>query len=239
MRLLAVDTATEICGMALTNDGKLEAELILDHGETHTRHIMAAIESVLDQADLTLAAIDAFVVTRGPGSFTGLRIGISTVKGLAMATGKPMVGISTLSVLAHQAEGNSTLICPVIDARRNELYWSLFQRSETDLQIRMPETVGPADQISAQIDAPCMFIGNGVPLYQELLQEKINQPVHWASPEKGRIQPAVVARLGLKKIEAGQTDDIMTFGPVYLRKSDAEISLESAAGQSGLRRSPV
>jgi tRNA threonylcarbamoyladenosine biosynthesis protein TsaB len=224
MRLLAVDTATEICGVALATDGDLEAEVVLHHGQTHTRHIIPAIEAVLDQARVSLSAVDAFVVTRGPGSFTGLRIGISTVKGLAMATGKPMVGISTLAVLAHQAQGRSELVCPIIDARRNELYWALYERRKTGLQARMPETVGPAGLIPGHIDAPCFFIGNGVLSYQSHIQEKIDGPSLWASPEQGHIQPAVLARLGLEKLRAGRTDDLLTFGPVYLRKSDAEIS---------------
>ncbi len=232
MQLLAVDTATERCGVALAADGHTQAEVVLDHGGTHTRHIMTAIASVLDRAHVELAAIDAFVVTRGPGSFTGLRIGISTVKGLAVATGKPMVGISTLDVLAHQAHTESQLICPVIDARRQELYWSLYANGPKGVQPRTPETVGPADQIPAVIDTSCFFIGNGVPLYQKQLQAQIHSPIQWASPEQGRLQPAVVAHLGWQKFKTGRTDDAATFGPVYLRKSDAEINLEKASPKS-------
>lgn len=228
MRILAVDTATEVCSVAIGADDHLVAQVVMDHGETHTRHVMAAIASVLDRAGLALSAIDAFAVTQGPGSFTGLRIGISTVKGLAVATGKPMVGVSTLAALAHQAEGDERLICPLIDARRNELYWALYQRSNTGLKRCWPETVGPADQIPAQIKAPCRFIGNGVPLYQGQLQDQISAPVQWASPQQGRIQPAVVARMGWEKLSAGSVEDVIAFGPVYLRKSDAEISRNKA-----------
>lgn len=224
MRLLAVDTATEICGVALSVDDRIRAQVVLGHGETHTRHIMAAIESVLVQAGVALSGVDAFAVTQGPGSFTGLRIGISTVKGLAVATGKPIVGVSTLAALARQAEGQSELVCPLIDARRSEVYWSLYKRGKSGLQVCLPESVGPADQIPLTINASCLFIGNGVPLYQHQLQKGIDHPVQWAQPNQNVLQPSVVAHLGFRKLADGGGDDVMTFGPVYLRKSDAEIN---------------
>lgn len=226
MILLAVDTATEICGVALSRNGDVEAHVVLNHGETHTRHVMAAISSVLDRAGVALSAIDAYAVTQGPGSFTGLRIGISTVKGLAVATGKPLVGISTLEILAHQAAGEEKIICPVIDARRNELYWAIYLRSDGEIQNQAPESVGAADQIIQQIDAPCLFIGNGVMHYRQQLEAAIPFKTSWSSQEEGYLQPAVLARLAHNKIVAGIHDDVMAFGPVYLRKSDAEISRE-------------
>lgn len=226
MRLLAVDTATDICGVAIYREGNVEAQEVLNHGETHTRHVMAAISTVLDRAGVALAAIDAFAVTRGPGSFTGLRIGISTVKGMALATGKPMVGISTLEILAHQAQGQAKLVCPIIDARRSELYWSIYRQGRQGIQPHTRECVGPADDIPRQVDAPCLFIGNGVMLYRQQLEAAIPFQTSWTSQEQGCLQPSVLARLAHQKIDAGMHDDVMTFGPVYLRKSDAEISLE-------------
>lgn len=222
MRLLAVDTATEICGVALMTQGRTDAQVVYDHGETHTRHVMRAIDSVLESARAPLSSVDAFVVTRGPGSFTGLRIGISTVKGLAMAMDKPLVGVSSLAVLANQADAQFQRICPMIDARRNELYWGLYQRSHEGVMALSPETVGPADQIAAHLDAPCLFIGNGVPLYRDIIEDKLDVTAHWALPEQGRLQPAVLARLGWQKLQQGPPDDVLTFGPVYLRASDAE-----------------
>lgn len=222
--LLAVDTATEICGVALAVDGRVKAELILNNGVTHTQSIMAAIETVLDMTGMEIGSIDAYAVTRGPGGFTGLRIGISTVKGLSLATGKPMVGVSSLEVLAHQASADAGLICPMMDARRNELYWTLYQREGTDTRSVLAEQVGPAADMAEKIDRPCYFIGNGVAQYRSTIEERLTKPARWAKHELNGIRPSVLAQLALQRFSEGKIDDVRNFTPVYLRKSDAELS---------------
>ncbi|MEJ2037554.1 MAG: tRNA (adenosine(37)-N6)-threonylcarbamoyltransferase complex dimerization subunit type 1 TsaB, partial [Desulfosarcinaceae bacterium] len=127
MRILAVDTSTEACAVALTQGEQLLGEITLGHGQTHARFLMQAVHDLFSLTGTALNDVQGFVVGRGPGSFTGLRIGISTVKGLAMAAGKPLVGISSLSVLAHQASGKQVLVCPMLDARRKEVYWTLYR----------------------------------------------------------------------------------------------------------------
>ena len=151
--ILAVDTATEICGVALAIDDQVKTELILSQSVTHTQSLMVAVESVLAMNHMDISAIDVYAVTRGPGSFTGLRIGISTVKGLALALAKPMVGISSLEVLANQAPGFSDLICPIMDARRNEVYWTLYRRTGADkISTAMGEQVGPVSAMAESIE---------------------------------------------------------------------------------------
>lgn len=221
--LLAVDTATEICGIALAIDGRVQAELILSRGITHTQSILSAIDAVLHITGLTTGDVDAYAVTRGPGSFTGLRIGISTVKGLAFATEKPMVGISSLAVLAHQAPGSADLICPMMDARRNEVYWSLYRRKNDGMGPILAERVGAAIEVAGAIQETCQFIGNGVPSYRSVLQKGLTYPAQWAGSESNNLRPAVLARLAWQRLQEGKTDDPRTFEPVYLRKSDAEL----------------
>jgi tRNA threonylcarbamoyladenosine biosynthesis protein TsaB len=222
--LLAVDTATEICGVALAVDGWVKAELILSNGVTHTQSIMAAIETVLTMTGMEIGSIDGYAVTRGPGGFTGLRIGISTVKGLALATAKPMVGISSLEVLAHQAPADAGLVCTMMDARRNELYWALYQRQGGDVKSILAEKVGPAAQLAAKIDHPCYFIGNAVAQYQSEIEHQLTKPAQWANRELNGIRPSVLAQLARQRFLKGAFDDIRNFTPVYLRKSDAELS---------------
>lgn len=222
--LLAVDTATEICGVALVVDGLVKAELILNHGVTHTQCVMEAIDTVLSISSTNIRAVDAYAVTRGPGSFTGLRIGISTVKGLALAAGKPIVGVSTLEVLGHQASGDDILVCPLIDARRNELYWTLYRRDDVGLSPVLDEQVGSVDTIAGKIDGPCYFIGNGVAQYQSRLKKKVAQPTHWANEALCGIRPSVVGRLAWRRFLEGNVEDLSKFTPIYLRKSDAELS---------------
>jgi len=221
--LLAVDTATEICGVALAMDGRVIAELSLDLGVTHTQCVMNAIDTVLAMKRMDISAVDRFAVTRGPGSFTGLRIGISTVKGLAHATGKPMVGVSCLEILAHQAPADAGLICSMMDARRNEVYWALYGRQEDGLRPIIEENVALPATVAENIDQPCFFIGNGIAQYQKKIGESLTQPAQWANCELNAMRPAVLARLAWQRFSCGLIDSAQTLVPVYLRKSDAEL----------------
>jgi tRNA threonylcarbamoyladenosine biosynthesis protein TsaB len=221
--LLAVDTATENCGVAIIEDGRVQAELSLYlGGTTHTKRILTAIDTVLSLSGVSLADIDAFAATRGPGSFTGLRIGISTMKGLAFATGKPVVGVSSLEVLAHQAGGDCTLVCPMIDARRNEIYWCIYRRKGDTLICLGDEQVGPIDNLADQIDDACMFIGNAAPSYASQLPRLVKHAIQWPPAIDNAIRPAVLAQLAWRRFQQGHVDDVRTFVPVYIRKSDAE-----------------
>ena len=231
--LLAVDTATEICGIALAIDGRIETELIVDRGVTHTRSVLSGIDAVLGIAGISTEEIDAFAVTRGPGSFTGLRIGISTVKGLALATAKPLVGISSLEVLAHQASGRADLICPVMDARRAEVYWTLYQRTADGLTAIMEERVGPVVEMISSIDRECELVGNGVPTYRRELKSSLKQQAHLTGYEGNALRPAVLTRLAWQRLQRGETEDIRTFAPVYLRKSDAELHRKASEQPTG------
>ncbi len=227
--LLAVDTATEICGAALAVDGQVQTELILSQGVTHTQSVMAVIDAVLTLSPIEIDDIDVYAVTRGPGSFTGLRIGISTVKGLALAAAKPVVGISSLEVLAHQAPLMSDFICPIMDARRNEIYWSLYQRSnDGSLTAVTEERVGPVSTIAEAVDRTCCFIGNGVVPFRDSMTQLLKTTPQWVDDASNGIRPSVLARLAWQRVSCGELDDIGTFSPVYLRKSDAELARQGS-----------
>ena len=144
------------------------------------------------------------------------------MKGLALATGKPIIGISSLEVLAHQAGGPSNLVCPVIDARRKELYWRLYRRNGDTLAPMASEQVGSVDQLAAQIDEACMFIGNVASPYRSQILDLVKHEIHWAPPRDDVIRPAVLAQLAWHRYQLGRMDDVGTFVPVYIRKSDAE-----------------
>jgi tRNA threonylcarbamoyladenosine biosynthesis protein TsaB len=221
--LLAVDTATQSCGMAIVVDGVVQTELILSHRGTHTKQILAAIDAMLGLSEFSPAQIDAFAVTRGPGSFTGLRIGISTIKGLSLSTGKPIIGISSLEVLAHQAGGNVARVCSMIDARRNEIYWCIYRREGGRLTPLTEEQVGPIDNMVRQIDDACVFVGNAVPQYARQLPQLVRAAVQWAPDADNTIRPAVLADLAWRRFMKGDVDAVGAFAPVYLRKSDAEL----------------
>lgn len=224
MRILAVDTATEICGVAIMIDEEIVSESTTPQGRTHAQGVMDTIRRALVQSGTTVADLTGLVVTRGPGSFTGLRIGISTVKGLAAAAGKPIVGVSTLAVLAHQAPDSAHWVCPMIDARRNEVYWSLYERQAGSILRVCPEQVGIPEQIKEKIDQPCLFIGNGARRYATRIEQCLSFPVLLADERCDIPRPGTLARLGMQRLKRNQFDDPHPFSPVYLRKSDAKKS---------------
>ena len=224
MHILSLDTATTSCSVAITRNQSLLAEVTNDIGQTHAKHLMGMIDGAIDLSGLTMADFDGFAVTRGPGSFTGLRIGIASIKGLATATGKPLVGVSTLETLALQAAGPSMLICPLLDARRGEVYYSRYRYANGNLEQLIEEGVSsPADAIRG-LDEETLFVGEGAIVYRDVLMENLGGLARFAPVIQNSIRASTVAHLSLPSFEAGHTDDVASFVPVYIRKSDAEIN---------------
>ena len=227
MRILALDTATEVCGLALWADGQVQAHRSITQGLTHTKVLIQALQELFQETGTQVAQVDGWVVTQGPGSFTGLRIGISAIKGLALATGKPLVGVSTLSVLAHQALAptQASWICPMIDARRQQVYWSLFQRRGGDLVPVLPERAGTVEEAMTLIgdQEPCLFVGNGARLYSKTIQVHMGTKAQLADDALHDLQPGMVARLGSRRLAQGTAENLHRFTPVYLRSADAQM----------------
>jgi tRNA threonylcarbamoyladenosine biosynthesis protein TsaB len=223
MKILAVDTATRSCSVAIVDDGMSCAELTTVNNQTHTKHLMPMIRTVCDMSGLKIADMDGFAVTIGPGSFTGLRIGISTVKGLAWSLNKPVVGISSLDALAWQCIPAPYPVCTMLDARKQEVYYSryCFQDGEFTKD-RSEQVIAPAEALNA-IREPCLFIGNGANLYKEEIQEKLGEFAHFAGVNQDIIRASSVAGLSFKRFVDHQTDDVASLVPHYIRKSDAEL----------------
>ncbi|MBI5062568.1 MAG: tRNA (adenosine(37)-N6)-threonylcarbamoyltransferase complex dimerization subunit type 1 TsaB, partial [Desulfatitalea sp.] len=190
-----------------------------------TKVLMPALRTLLQEAGMQATALDGWAVTQGPGSFTGLRIGISAVKGLALATGKPFAGVSTLAVLAHQAPAPALWVCPMIDARRQQVYWSLYRRQGDDLVPVLPERAGSVQEAVTLIgdQAPCLFIGNGARLYSQMIHSEMGAMARLADDALHDLQPGMVARLGSRRLAQGAGEDLHRFAPVYLRSADAQL----------------
>ncbi|MBW1693680.1 MAG: tRNA (adenosine(37)-N6)-threonylcarbamoyltransferase complex dimerization subunit type 1 TsaB [Deltaproteobacteria bacterium] len=217
MKILAVDTATISCSVAVLDKEILLAESTMVRQQTHSIHLMEMIDYVAGLSGL------AFAVTIGPGTFTGLRIGMSAIKGLAMATGKPVVGVSSLDALAMQAVPSPYLICPLIDARRGEVYFSTYRFQDGYLSRKMNESVMPPEEAADYFDEPCVFLGNGAFLYQKMLKQKMNKAAYFIPSYRSTIKASTVAYLSMYNFENGDTDDIGTLAPHYIRKPDAKL----------------
>lgn len=225
MRILAVDTATTSCSVAIVDKTSLLSEFTIDREETHSKHLMDMIKSVLRMAGLNFSDLDGFAVTRGPGSFTGLRIGLSTIKGLAVASEKPVVGVSSLEALAFQVSYSRDLICPILDARKGEVYFSRYRFLNGHLKKQTKERVAPPDKAVDDLNESCLFVGNGALLYKEMILEKMGGLASIAPMIQNTIRASTMAYLSMTKFEKNDTDDIEKIMPYYIRKSDAELNL--------------
>jgi len=224
MRILAVDTSTRSCSVAVVDRSDLLAEVTSGNGQTHSRHLMAMIDSALGLAGLNLSMTDGLAFTCGPGSFTGLRIGISTILGLSTATRKPIVGISGLDALAMQAAAPDMTICPLIDGRRNEVYCARYRWVNGELVKEAAEQVlSPELAISGLNNTPVLFAGNGAQLYQTLIRDRLGDCARFALNCQNTLRASTVAWISMKRFEMGDVDDIFRFEPMYIRRPDAKI----------------
>jgi len=227
MKILAVDTSTKTCSVAVVDNFSLLAEETLLSDQTHSRHLMGMINNVVTLSDCKFSDIDGFAVIKGPGTFTGLRIGISTVKGLASALDKPVIGISGLNALAMQTE-TSSLICAMLDARRMEVYSGFYRYVASDgkkrlLKNEVCETVLPVKQALSGISEDCTFIGDGAITYQETIIEILGGRAIFSPRCLNTLFASTVAYAALEKIQGNGFDTIEALLPCYIRKPDAKI----------------
>ena len=237
MPLLAVDTTTRTCSVAVVSRSGPLSEITTDNAETHALHLMGMVDQALARAGMLLGALDGFAVTRGPGSFTGLRIGLSSVKGMAMATGKPVVPVSSLEVLAIQARsisGASDTIVSLIDAYRREVFLAGYRFQGGRMIEVIGETVIAPDQVAeltTGVPGAVILVGNGAVRYREKLAGSPGPGagIRFAPDTDHVIRAATVGEIGMDRLHTGgmTAADIM---PVYLRKSDAQIHLASSTG---------
>ena len=225
MKILAVNTATKCCSVGIVDKDFLLVELILTTGQTHSKHLTEMINRAINLSGLAISDLDGFAVTMGPGSFTGLRIGISTVKGLVMGTGKPLVGVSTLDALAMQATFCPHLVCSLLDARKGEVYFSRYRFVDGALKKEGIEGVFAPPKVLDDINEPCLFIGDGALLYQNEIVYRMGKLAHFAPPNQNAIRASTVAYLAMDRFVKQETDDVIHFVPHYIRKSDAEIKI--------------
>ena len=223
MKILALDTATQSCSVAIVDDGSLLAELTRANSKTHSRQLMNLINTVCRIADLKAEDLDGFAVTIGPGSFTGLRIGISTVKGLAFSLGKPVVGVSSLDALAWQCAQSAYLICPLLDARKKEVYTCRYRFNHNELKKAGTEKVASPVEAMRGIREPSIFVGNAVQLYREDISAELGELAHFAAWGQHTIRASSIAWLSMTRFYRQQTDDVAMLIPQYIRKPDAEV----------------
>ena len=221
MKILALDSTALVASVALCEDDERLGEITINNGNTHSETLLPMVEFLLKRFDLTPDEIDLFAVSGGPGSFTGVRIGAATVKGLAFGTDKPCVGVSTLEALAYRLRGFDGLICPVMNARRKQVYTALFRATNGQLERLMPDSaiaISELDQRLSEYEEPVRLVGDGYEITEALLTRPI-----LPTPCELRQQSAyAVAQVARKMHESGESGSDLELSPTYLRLSQAE-----------------
>lgn len=228
MRILAVDTSTQTEGVAALDGDTVRAVIHTTNTQTHARRLMSTVDATLKMAGMGINDFDGFAVTTGPGSFTGLRIGIGAVKGFALATDKPVVGVSTLEALAGGVPGFRGRVCPVLDARKGQIYTALYECRGEDREVIEPACVADPEQWLSRIDPPCLFVGDGLHAYKGFIEETRGPEPQYAPACFNTLNACVVGQIGRREFERGNTVQVDRLTPLYIRKSDAEIKLEKA-----------
>lgn len=206
--------------------GHVLASVSLSGNVTHSRRLITAIDWLLTQNKVDWSMIDGIGIGMGPGSFTGLRIGMATAKGLSSASGKPLLGIATLDCLAAASWPSSQLICAVLDARKKEVY-TAFYRSDTGgvaRRISEIESVSPL-ALAKRIDEPTFFVGDGISTYGDLWFEQLGDLIRFCPPNFCYPTAAVLGLLACEKLVAGDMLDVAGITPLYVRSTDTELSL--------------
>lgn len=225
MKVLALDSSGMAASVAVAEDEKLLAEYTVNYKKTHSQTLLPMLDEIGKMIELDLNTVDAIAVAGGPGSFTGLRIGSATAKGLGLALNKPLVHIPTLEGLAYNLYGTERLICPMMDARRNQVYTGLYEFCQGNLvaveKQMAVETVKMAEKLNER-KRPVILLGDGAFVYRKLLEESLTVPYEFAPAHMNQQKASSLAVLGMKYVKEGRSETAAAHRPEYLRVSQAE-----------------
>lgn len=215
--LLAIDTSTDTASLALVRDDQVLAELTWCCGQNHSVELLPQLVHLLNQAKLDLQSINGIIVAKGPGSFNGLRVGVSTAKGLAFSLGIPIIGISTLEAAAYQHAETGLPICPIFNAGRGEIATAMYQKKDTMWFTLATEHLTTVDALCSRITTRTIFCGELVSIIADQLRKQLKQKVIIPSSVSRLRRAGFLAELGQRQLEAGNVDNVATLQPLYLR----------------------
>lgn len=225
MRILALDSSGLVATVAIVEEEQTVAEYTVNYKKTHSQTLLPMLDEIVKMTDMDLQTIDAIAIAGGPGSFTGLRIGSATAKGLGLALDKPLIHIPTLEGMAYNLYGSSSVICPIMDARRNQVYTGVYRFSEGKLEVLEEQTAIAVEELIQKLNEKgekVIFLGDGVPVYVEQLKERLTIPFAFAPANMNRQRASSVGLLGIEYFKQGKTETAREHQPDYLRVSQAE-----------------
>lgn len=225
MKILALDSSGLVAGVALVEDDNLIGEYTVNYKKTHSQTLLPMLDAVASMVELDLKTVDAIAVAKGPGSFTGLRIGSATAKGLGLALEAPLIEVPTVDALAFNLWGAQTLVCPLMDARRGQTYTGIYAFADGAMQTIKPQCAVDISEITGELNAlgrAVTFLGDGVPVFREYLEANVNVPFLFAPAHLNKQRAGAVAALGCEYFKKGMTVGADAHRPDYLRLSQAE-----------------
>ena len=225
MKILALDSSGLVASVAVVEDDNLLGEYTINYKKTHSQTLLPMLDEVAKMIELDLNSVDAIAVAAGPGSFTGLRIGSATAKGLGLALHKPIVSVPTVDALAYNLWGVSELVCPLMDARRQQAYTGLYAFFVGNMNTVLPQCAIGIDEIVAKVNETgraTIFLGDGVPVFSTYIEENVKVPYRFAPAHCNKQRAACVATLGAVLFAQGIAEDAAAHKPEYLRLSQAE-----------------
>lgn len=225
MKILALDSSGIVASVAVIEDDILLAEYTVNYKKTHSQTLLPMLDEVVKMTELDLETIDAIAVAAGPGSFTGLRIGSATAKGLGLALKKPLIAVPTVDALAYNLYDVSGLICPIMDARRSQVYTGIYRFEEHKLVAVKQQWASPMTELIEELNKlgePVTFLGDGVPVFRSMIEEKLQVSYSFAPAHVNKQRAAAVGTLGMIYYKEGRTETAMEHVPEYLRVSQAE-----------------
>ncbi len=229
MKILALDSSSLTASVAVVEDDITIAEYTVNYKKTHSQTLLPMLDEIIRMTEQDLKTMDAIAIAAGPGSFTGLRIGSATVKGLAEALGKPIVSVPTVDGLAGNLYGTDKVICPLMDARRNQTYTGLYEFVKKDetyemhcisqqCAVDLTEIVEAVNELGREV----IFLGDGVPVFKDKIKKLVSVPYSFAPNTCNRQRAAVIGFIGMQLLKQGKCEMAVSHAPEYLRLSQAE-----------------
>ena len=225
MKVLALDSSGIVASVAVLEDDVLLAEDTVNYKKTHSQTLLPMLDEVAKMTELDMSSVDAIAVAAGPGSFTGLRIGSATAKGLGLALKKPLIGVPTVDALAYNLYDTKGIVCPIMDARRNQVYTGIYRYEDHKLVVVEEQMALSITELLEKLNEygeNVTFLGDGVPVFRKVIEENMKVPYVFAPAHVNKQRAAAVGALGMIYFQEGTYQTAAEHGPDYLRVSQAE-----------------
>ncbi len=230
MIILSIDSSTPVAGIAVSDGMQLLGEITLNTKNTHSEKLMPLVKHLLDELGLSVNNLDAIAVTQGPGSFTGLRIGMATAKGLAQGAGKKLIAVPTLDCLAQNLLHYPGIICPIMNAQKKQVYTAIYRSGREKLERLSDYQAIAVEQLAAQLkelNEDIWFVGDGTAAFADVFRELLGDACRFADGHNILPRAGALAMLAAERAEQEQFDDLYQAELIYIRKSEAEVQWEA------------